>query len=294
MTLDAPIPAYMRHWLTGHVPAVDAVQDVSWSRDHGKVWRIHADTEVVYLKRSATRDDHTREIRAYRHTDGFAPHEMPRLLACDPGLLLILTTAVPGLIVRDLPLAAETESRVHELAGRLLRRWHDVPEPPAPGARDAVAASIDAQAAEAAAILTGAGGQLNEDARALVRQVAEELPRLARDLPVVWLHGDYSTRNWLWDAPSGTHGLIDFEQAGPGLAVADLVWLHGKIWPTRPDLRDAFLTGYGRALTNTEQRVLRLLTARLAVSYLATGVTEGNAMLVDRGRVALAHLVDAV
>jgi Ser/Thr protein kinase RdoA (MazF antagonist) len=292
VTPDALMPADMRRWLTGHMPTVDAVQDVSWARDSRKVWRVHAGSEVVYLKRSSTPDDHTRETRAYQHADRFAPHEMPRVLASDPDLLLTLTTEVPGQIVRELRLTTEIASRVHELAGRLLRRWHDVPEPPAPGTRHALAASIDAQATEAAAMLATPGGQFTDAARVLVRQVAEDLPRLVLDLPVVWLHGDYSTRNWLWDAPNGSHGLIDFEKAGHGLAVADLVWLHGKIWPARPDLRDAFLSGYGRALTDIEQRVLRLLTARLAASYLTTGVTTGDPVLVDRGRVALAHLLD--
>lgn len=65
----------------------------------------------------------------------------------------------------------------------------------------------------------------------------------------------------------------------------------GAAWPTRSDLRDAFLTGYGRLLSSTEQRALVLLTARLGVSYLSTGLTKTNTVLIDRGRTVLEHMV---
>ncbi|WP_411145894.1 phosphotransferase [Streptomyces sp. x-80] len=100
--------------------------------------------------------------------------------------------------------------------------------------------------------------------------------------PVV-RHGDYSPRNWLWDDENGTHSLIDFEKSGHGIAVEDLVWLCGALWPTRPDLKRAFLTGYGRKLSNTEQQVLLLLTARLAVSYLHAGSTKHEPVLIEAG-----------
>ncbi len=125
-----------------------------------------------------------------------------------------------------------------------------------------------------------------------MQQVVLELPRLAENLPVVYRHGDYSPRNWLWDAQHGTHSLIDFEQAGPGIAVEDCVWLHGAVWPTRPDLKTAFLSGYGRELSTVEQQALPLLTARLAVSYLTTGITKQDPVLIDRGRTALEHLAN--
>lgn len=71
------------------------------------------------------------------------------------------------------------------------------------------------------------------------------------------------------------------------------MWLCGAAWPTRPDLRDAFLTGYGQPLSSTEQRALVLLTARLGVSYLSTGLTKTDTVLIDRGRTVLQHMVHA-
>ena len=71
------------------------------------------------------------------------------------------------------------------------------------------------------------------------------------------------------------------------------MWLCGAVRPTRPDLETAFLTGYGRRLSDAERRALPLLTARLAVSYLNSGVTKQEPVLVERGRTALTHLVGA-
>lgn len=100
---------------------------------------------------------------------------------------------------------------------------------------------VVAHAEEAASCLERTVEHLTGAQRALVAQVSRELPGLAGDLPVVFRHGDYSPRNWLWDAERGTHGLIDFERSDHGVAVEDFVWLCGAVWPTRTDLKTAFL-----------------------------------------------------
>ncbi|SIO88508.1 SCP1.305, unknown, len: 296aa [Nocardiopsis sp. JB363] len=128
--------------------------------------------------------------------------------------------------------------------------------------------------------------------RALVRDAALELSRCAPATPVVYRHGDYATRNWLWDPRRGL-GVIDFAKAAPGPLVEEFVWLHGAVWLQRPDLRAAFFDGYGRELSQAEERALQLLTVRLAASYLATGLTQGDAALVERGRHGLDRLVRA-
>lgn len=294
MTLHTPLPADLRQWVTHCLPGLATVTDVSWPRDGSRVWRVASGTDEAYVKLSPTPEDYAREVHAYEHAaSSLAAHEAPRLLAADPGLRAIMTSPLPGLVVRGLSLTAEVESRVHQLAGRLLRRWHDHPEPASGQVRDALMASVAEQAAEAAACLERTAEHLTYAERALVQQVSQELPQLAEDLPVVFRHGDYSPRNWLWDAERGTHGLIDFEKSDHGIAVEDLVWLCGAVWPTRPDLKTAFLDGYARRLSDAEWRALPLLAARLAVSYLNAGITKQEPVLVERGRTALMHLVRA-
>ncbi|MDT7788155.1 MAG: hypothetical protein QOF58_6574 [Pseudonocardiales bacterium] len=290
MTLD--VPANLRHWLARHLPGLDAATDVSWPRNSSQVWRVASGTTEAYVKLEPTEVAYTREIRAYRHAARFTPREIPRLIDAHRRLRAVLTSPVPGRVVRGLTLPAHTEVQVHEYAGQLLRQWHSLPEPITDQARDAITASVAEQANEAALCLELAAEHLTDTQRALVHRVSLELPVLAENLPVVYRHGDFSPRNWLWDNEHGTVGLIDFEEADHGVAVEDLVWLYGALWPTRPDLKSAFLSGYGRELSAAEQLSLPLFTARLAVSYLTTGITKQDSVLIDRGRTALHHLVN--
>jgi Ser/Thr protein kinase RdoA (MazF antagonist) len=295
MTLNAAsLPADLHRWVEGHLPGVTHATDTSWERSDSRVWRLDADAAAAYLKVSPSLAGYTLETNAYRHTAAaLDPDQAPGLLAADPDLRAILTTALAGRVVRALPLIPATEVRVHELAGALLRRWHDYPEPAPPQARQALMSYMTGQAAEASACLDSLGDQLDDAERALVSDVARELPALAADLPLIYRHGDYSPRNWLWNAEAETLGVIDFEMADQGLAVQDMVWLYGAMWPTRPDLRTSFLTGYGSEPTAQEHRALLLLTARLAVSYLAAGLASHEPVLIDRGRNALNDLVRA-
>ena len=169
----------------------------------------------------------------------------------------------------------------------MLRRWHEQSDPASEQDRRSARAAMLKQADEAATVLRSTAEQLTAEQRTLVEAAARELPELIEQLPLVYQHGDYSTRNWLWDAESGHHGLIDFAMARHGTAVEEFVWLHGAVWGTRPDLRTAYLTGYGRPLSNTEERLLQLLTTRLGVSYLSTGLVEQQADLVERGHLIL-------
>lgn len=103
-------------------------------------------TTEAYVKLSHTEKGYAREARAYRHAVRFAPHEVPRLLA-DAGHHDL------GLVRTDRPgahLAAEAETQVHEHAGRLLRRWYDLPEPVTDKVRDAIKVAVAEQADEAA------------------------------------------------------------------------------------------------------------------------------------------------
>ncbi|MFE4664599.1 aminoglycoside phosphotransferase family protein [Streptomyces sp. NPDC056716] len=291
MAESMPMPDDLRRWVTGRLPGMKGAVDVSWPRGNSRVWRITAGQDTAFVKLSPTPGDWEREQRGYAYAAGFLrEHEAPRLLAVDEGLRAVLTSHLPGRIVRGLELAADEERRIHELAGRLLGRWHGHSAPAGVQDRSALCAAAAGQAAEAAACLENTVGRLERAELALVQRVVRELPLLASDLPLVFQHGDYSTRNWMWNADAGTHGLIDFERAAPGAAVEEFVWMCGALWGTRPDLKESFLTGYGRPLTAAEELALPLFTARLGVSYLSTGLTKGSRELVDRGHFVLAHL----
>ncbi|MFI5864650.1 aminoglycoside phosphotransferase family protein [Streptomyces sp. NPDC051546] len=298
MTNAASLPPDLHQWVTRHVTGMDtaAVKDASWPRGDSRVWHVRANHGEVFVKLYPSTEKYEREVKGCEHaTRVLAADEAPRLLARDPERPAVVLSALPGRVVRGLPLEQAEEQHVHRLAGDLLRRWHDAPEPISDLEHRRIMASVTAQADEAAMILDRLGDQLSPAEQDLVRDAARDLPGLARSLPLAYRHGDYSPRNWLWapEPTPGHHGLIDFEESAPGLAVEDLVWLCGAAWPTRPDLRDAFLAGYGRPLSSTEQRALVLLTARLGVSYLNTGLAKSDTVLINRGRTVVQHMLRA-
>ncbi|MER5887792.1 aminoglycoside phosphotransferase family protein [Streptomyces sp. NPDC001941] len=283
-----PFPPVLRDWVAQHLPGLDSGEDRSWPRATSRVWRVSAGSRSAFVKISPSTGDFEREVAAYAFTAAHLhPSQAPRMLACDPQLRAILSSALPGRVVRDLPLQTATELRLHEDAGRLLRRWHDASAPATSADRAAVQADMDDQEREAADCVEHVRPYLAADRLALVQDAAKELSGLAQALPLVYRHGDYETRNWLFDQDSGRHGVIDFATAAPGVAASEFRWLFGALWPRRPDLRAAYFTGYGRPLTADEERLLQLLTVRLGVSYLRNGLAQAREDLVARGHLVL-------
>nr|WP_122614465.1 phosphotransferase [Streptomyces sp. Tu 4128] len=146
---------------------------------------------------------------------------------------------------------------------------------------------MEDKAREAADCLEDVAPYLAADRLALVEAASQELPGLAEQLPLVYRHGDYETRNWMYDEATGRHGLIDFAMAAHGVAASEFVWLCGAVWSVRPELLEAYFTGYGRRLTGEEDRLLHLLTVRLGVSYLRNGLSKDRDELVARGHLTL-------
>jgi Ser/Thr protein kinase RdoA (MazF antagonist) len=258
------------------------------------VWHLVTDRDEAYVKISPTPEDYAREVRGYAHAVcALSPSEAPRLLAAAPGLRALMSSPQPGRVVRGLLLDTAEELLLYNRAGELLRRWHEHPVPASPHELAVIQESVAGQAREAAACLESiTSAHLSTAERDLVRRVRDELPHLAKELPVVYRHGDYATRNWMWDASHG-HGVIDFQKSAHGLAIEEFVWLYGAVWATRPDLETAYFSGYGRPLTDTERQALLLFTTRLGVSYLHTGIAKRRTLLIDRGHLVLERMVRA-
>jgi aminoglycoside phosphotransferase (APT) family kinase protein len=288
MTIAKPFPPALRDWVAIHLPGLDASEDRSWPRTTSLVWRVSAGDRSAYVKISPSTLDFDREVAGYAFAAAHLPEaQVPRLLACDRDLRALLSSPLPGRVVRDLPLETSTELHLYEDAGRLLRRWHDASAPGTDADRAAVHADMQDKAQEAADCLQDVRPHLAAGPLALVEAASKELPDLAKQLPLIYRHGDYETRNWLFDEATGRHGLIDFAMATHGVAASEFVWLLGAVWSVRPELRQAFFVGYGRQLTADEDRLLQLLAVRLGVSYLRNGLAKDRDELVARGRLVL-------
>lgn len=292
MISSAPLPANLRHWVTHHLGNLTTVEDVSWPRENSLVWRVSSAEKDAYVKISPNLGDFTREVHAYHHaTTSLRSDEAPRLLASNPDIRAIMTSPLQGVIVKDFPIPADQELRVHTLAGRLLKQWHaHNPAETSESAREETIAAVTTRANDALTHLEHVGHLLTEPQRTLGEQACHELPQLATSLPLVFRHGDFAPRNWIWNHDRGTLALFDFEKSSVGIAVEDFVWLFATTWPTHSHLKEACLTGYGRDFRAAENRALTLFTALAALSYLNAGITLQDPGLIAKARGAFGHL----
>jgi Ser/Thr protein kinase RdoA (MazF antagonist) len=281
------LPGRLAALVSGVVGEIAVVADRSWPRENSAVWEV---TDVSggrwFVKRHPSGRTHDREVFAYRHwASALGPGRAPVLAAADRQLLAVIVSGLPGYVVRDMRLAAGDEREVHRQGGILLRRFHQA-APPVRGGfdADAVIGRVDEHLCHAAGLLTPREA-------ALIRSCAVGLARLVSELSAVPAHGDLQPRNWLWDPAARRLAVIDFERADPAPAVRDLVRLEYGAWDQRPDLRDAFMGGYGRMLTSTETKAMRCLAALDALSGLHWGTSNHDHEVTSRARRTLDHLL---
>lgn len=159
---------------------------------------------------------YTHEVHAYEHARrALAAGEAPSLLASDPSLRAILTSPLPGRVVRGLPLETQDERRVHELAGSLLRRWHNSTDPPSDQVRETVRTSVAEQAHEAAGYLDTIAVHLTSDEHRLIQRVSANTGPGRRAPPGVPTRRLLAPQLAVGCRPR-RHGLIDFEEASDG------------------------------------------------------------------------------
>lgn len=260
---------------------VRPVANLSWPHGESAVWRIDGPAGAAILK--AHRDAaKARRERAFleRWAPGLAPH-VPRLLgarSARPRALLVEHRAGRVDAAPDAPGA----TRLHREAGAWLARLHALPhtdDDPVDVA-DAYALRADAWFARVASHLDGVGLR---EARARVHAALPAL-RGRRRVPC---HRDFTPRNWLAQ-DDRLVAVIDFEHARPDLAEADLLRLSSQLWPVRPELRDAFLDGYGAPEPPPWIEGLEVLEA---VATIAWAEAHADAEFAAAGRAVLSRLL---
>jgi Ser/Thr protein kinase RdoA (MazF antagonist) len=227
---------------------------------------------------------------AYRTWAAALKGRAPWLRAFDESLQAMILSALPG---RPASWPASRpgqpgtelagERAVQRSAGETLRRLHDA-QPAIPWLDFAVdkMQQFDSLRPAVAALLT----------RRQLDAARTEIARLAAIPPPLRVpcHHDYTPRNWL------VHGdavyVFDFEWSGRDVWVADLARLHLGIWPTRPDLREAFLQGYGRHLTAADRMALHGCAALTGVWLLCKAHETRQRSFEDASRKALLRLIE--
>jgi len=229
------------------------------------------------VKHHASRSKHDREVNAYRHWTAALGTSAPRLIAVDSATMTIVITTLPGR-----PCSGDPKAAIHHQAGTLLRRFHDTEParelPWFPGWLDD---RIRHWTSKARTLLAA------EDATVVDSHLtALRMTGVTHGVPC---HLDFQPRNWLLDE-SGNLSLIDFEHARTDLAVRDFVRLRFRVWPSRPNLQDAFFDGYGRRLTDAEDELVWHLGALDALTALARGRQTGDRALTTSGHATLRQL----
>jgi len=210
---------------------------VHQGHDGTVVLRAATASGEVIVKLNRGLDRHRQEVHAYRHWTSALRGRAPRLLASTENPPAIVVTALPGRTLAEADLNPQQEIEAHRQAGELLHRLH--------------AAAPSRMEPDMTAWLAERGEHWLALGRAIIpahrqAEIRAHLTALSDlgPIPAVPCHLDYTPRNLLAE-PSGRLAVIDFEHARYDLAARDLVRLATRIWPSRPDLEDAFVVGYG-------------------------------------------------
>ena len=262
------------------VGSVDVVADLSWT-DLGLsvVLEVRAaDGRSMIVK--SHNDDFRNELEraAYERWVPKIGDRAPALVAADDGgKVLVLTKLEAG------PPDDELPASVYADAGRVLRRFHDSDEELVdPGWAEQRLGNLQSW------IERMPPGLIDADDLAFVQRESARL----RDLPpppLVPCHGDFQPRNWRVDADGHVY-LFDFEKARHDWWIHDIQRMWWREWLDRPDRRDAFLDGYGRALDDLEWAGLRASSARGHAVQIIWATAHGDLRFADEGRAQLARL----
>jgi Ser/Thr protein kinase RdoA (MazF antagonist) len=281
----------LRDYANRIVGPCELLEDSSWRLRRSVVLRLRdAGGAEWFLKCHRERERFDAELMAYRTWAPALRGRAPRLHAFDESVPAMILSALPGKPVSwpaaqpGRPGSARAQERaIQRAAGAILRRLHDAE--PAVAWPDFAADKIeqfDRLRPAVAALLT----------RRELDAARTEIARLS-NIPApakVPCHHDYTPRNWL--VHGGAVYVFDFEWSAPDVWVADLARLHLGIWPTRPDLQEAFLQGYGRHLGLADRVALHGCAVLTGVWLVSKAHETGQPSFEDANRKALLRLID--
>jgi Phosphotransferase enzyme family len=265
--------------------ACELEADCSWGHRMSSVLRLR-DTHgaIWFLKQHGDQARYDAELAAYHDWVPAQDSAAPQLRGFDDSLRAVMLSAVPGEVSWPAgdtagPLSdRRAEQDIQREAGRVLRKLHNA-QPPLPWPDFATC-----KAHQFERLRTAATGLLRP--RELDRAGAEiaaldQVPAPMR----VPCHHDYTPRNWLVSREALY--VIDFEWSGLDAWLADVARLDLGVWVGRPDLRAAFLDGYGHVLSAADQRILHGCAVLTAVWLVVKAHEACQPSFEDASRSAL-------
>ncbi|MFD7505360.1 aminoglycoside phosphotransferase [Streptomyces sp. NPDC059850] len=242
---------------------------------------VSGDGRHFVAKQHAERDRYAGELHAYRAWVTHLTRHAPKLVGRDDATRTLLLTALTGDRADTAAPGSPEEELAHHEAGHVLGKLHRATAMPQGGAAGAALAerfqSWIVRAVHADLIDTAEEN--------LLKHHAAILGNSGMDSAVC--HLDYQPRNWLI---GDTFGVCDFEHMRHDARVRDFARLEFRRWQAASHLRTAFFDGYGRALNDTERRLLESFGAIEAATALVKGHQENDPTLSEHGRTVLSRL----
>lgn len=256
-----------------------------WDHGESQIWEAsNAAGERAYLKSHRQHKKFKQELHAYRNWCPALAGRVPQLLAVreeEPYALLL--SALPGTPLENLQVDSVSEEDAHQQAGQLLALLHNQPI-----SEDLPAPLDEAFAKRLAAWKPRAQGIVDDDTISWVSERLLEALPILREQRRVPCHRDYTPRNWLWH--DNKLAVIDFEHSRPDLWFLDIERLWRDQWLTKPNLREAFLRGYGRELAQDEEGLLERLAALGALTTVVWAREHNDSAFERQGRGILDRL----
>jgi Ser/Thr protein kinase RdoA (MazF antagonist) len=260
---------------TQHLGKITKVEARGWKHLETGVWELETEQGRAFLKSHKQASKFAQELRAYQE---FLPHALkvtPSLFGYQKELQAMLISAVPGELV-DLTTKSNEAESYHQ-AGQFLRSYHDVPyqDTETTNLEDAFWQRAKSWLKRAEPLVAA------KDIDWVTARVKEMLPSL-KTMKRVPCHRDYTARNWLW---SEKLYVIDFEHSRPDVWLFDLEKLWSEAWPSQPELREAFMTGYEYTFTAEDEALLNGYTALSCVTKIVWSFEhDDNSEYAETGR----------
>lgn len=245
----------MKSYCLGEIGPFTVVADRSWPHGEAIVVEVLDRAGRGWIVKRPARQHHfRRELEAYREWVPALGDRAPVLRSWNDDLPCFIVSALPGEIGRD------GDPAVYRQAGALTRRFHDsAPALPDPDFAGYMADRLEGWLARGPGLISP---ELADFARQQVARIAELPP--PKTAPCHW---DNHPRNWLVDEEKIVR-FIDFGHARRQVWLLDFSRLYFDQWRSRPDLRRAFLAGYGRDLTDEDVTLIE----RCGVEHAVSGV----------------------
>lgn len=238
------------------------------------VWRLERADGLYYCKRHEAYNLFERASRAYA---AWAPKlqsleglHVPQIVGRDDDLGALIMDALPNGTRVSAMEPGSTKSAAYRSAGRLLHALHTLPLSTPPDAVEHMADQIQRYVVPARACVP-------PDTYAWILASLDH-GRPFEGAPIVRAHRDYSPRNWAVAEVAGQSVLsvFDWERAEIDLAFHDMQRMEYDHWAQAPELKDAFLDGYGGPLSEREQHQLDLVVLINAMASVRWASERGD------------------